>query len=443
MQLAEEKTKRRLQTFNIILFGLVCFSDSMDTVLNLNVAGFSLRLVLVFFVCSIFLFLFRVAFVNRGKIFAVVHGGVFLVLWLCVLALFSVNSPLLSRNLFYFLWLLLSVAYVVSLSEWVRTETVFRIVFRVYLTSVVAMAVLGIAQFVLGLFGIYVFVTQTWMQHLVRVSAFSYEPAYYATYLIGAWVALLVLFVFKEKHSFKFPVFFSLVLVTVALVLSGSRAGWLIMAVVATLLVLIEIVRSIKRRKFSVFGLGFVGGYFACIIAVVFTFLFSGDRFVFLLNGLGFANQASHSIATRVGHQEDMLDAFIQNPFIGTGLGGIPASVAGVQGKLIFTQTEAKPYEGINVFLEVLLGSGLFGFFFFVGFLLLFSIKAIDYFLKARETDPESAYIRLALFGGFVITLVILATNQNILRPYVWVLMAVLNAGLSLPAIQKKKETTN
>lgn len=91
--------------------------------------------------------------------------------------------------------------------------------------------------------------------------------------------------------------------------------------------------------------------------------------------------------------------------------------------------------EGTNVFAEILAGTGLFGFCFF----LIYILSIISILLKKKKYSPENYVILSAMVMSLLVELALLTTTQNIFRPYVWNHIAVLSAGLAvLPRLPKR-----
>src|SRR5262245_24481684 len=88
------RVEKNSDTAFLVFFFLICLTDSMDTFLNLSIGGFSLRAVLVLFICAAALLVFRIFVKNRGNVSGKIHGGTFLLLWMCFLAFFIPFSTL-------------------------------------------------------------------------------------------------------------------------------------------------------------------------------------------------------------------------------------------------------------------------------------------------------------------------------------------------------------
>jgi hypothetical protein len=90
---------------------------------------------------------------------------------------------------------------------------------------------------------------------------------------------------------------------------------------------------------------------------------------------------------------------------------------------------ESKVFEGQSVFAEVAAASGILGSIPFFGFLVVSCIAPLQ--LARRAPQVEAAWLR-ALVVSLLFEWAILQFNQNILRLYLWVHIAVLAAVYAL-----------
>ncbi|MFU2074254.1 hypothetical protein, partial [Gallibacterium anatis] len=164
------------------------------------------------------------------------------------------------------------------------------------------------------------------------------------------------------------------------------------------------------------------------ILIMGFILFFDLEKILFLLNGTGLFGTSSHSASMRGSDALYTLETFLNSPFIGYSLGGVATAIAEIQGIVVNSQAEAKLYEGMNIFLEILAASGIFGFLFFILWLKrLFKVsKKVSYICK----EDTISFIILALRFSLIGELMLLMFNQNILRPYLWVLIGMLNVSI-------------
>src|SRR6185312_11963478 len=142
-----------------------------------------------------------------------------------------------------------------------------------------------------------------------------------------------------------------------------------------------------------------------------------------LLNGTGLSNTAAHSVVERENSFEDTLDAFVEHPVIGRSLGGVSYAIGQAHGEDLHSFEASKQFEGMNIFAEVLAASGVVGIIPFVFFLAALIGKP---WKLAKNIAPGNAALLRSLVRSLLFVLAILQFNQNILRPYLWIHVAIL-----------------
>jgi hypothetical protein len=104
-------------------------------------------------------------------------------------------------------------------------------------------------------------------------------------------------------------------------------------------------------------------------------------------------------------------------------LGGVSAAIADLQGEKVNSFEASKNFEGMSVFAEALAASGIIGIIPFVWFLVTTILKPVR---LARLASPFYSVLLRALVRSLVFAWAILQFNQNMLRPYLWVHIAIL-----------------
>jgi hypothetical protein len=404
------------------LLFFIFISSSFDVFMNINIIGFSLRTVLLLIAVFVVIVIIRSRY---QPIYLEVIGGKYLLIWFLLLLCFIPNSTFIERNILYMIWFLWYIIFLVTLP--IFTKTLFSVnnICNLYLISFYCLAIVGITQFFLGIIGIDFYIEQWWIEgFLPRINGFSYEPSYYASYMMIGWGMTFYNNFFSEKKvrnkSRKY-----LILMTVAILLSSSRMGLATMIITAIgtfglnlLLDLIVGKIQLKIIKYLIFIMLFLS------ITANYVYV-NFEKYDFLFSGTGIGNTASHSADERTDRAIETFGVFLKNPIIGVSLGGIPSGIAQQNGVTLKNQDQAKDYEGQNIYAEVLAASGLFGFLFFsLYFFTLFKRS----FLLAKKVDIESGHILKSLLLGLVLCLFILFFNQTILRPWLWIHISVLNA---------------
>ena len=162
------------------------------------------------------------------------------------------------------------------------------------------------------------------------------------------------------------------------------------------------------------------------IIFLFFLFIFgfilitNVDYFSILTSG--FAGE-SKSVNTRLNSTIDTFIVFFDSPFIGYSLGGVSSAIASLNNLSIDDFASAK-IEGNMVLAEVLAASGIIGFLPFIIFLWAIFIK--PFFLIRMNKSNDLSIILYGIIFATLIQFFMLQFNQNILRPYFWLNIAML-----------------
>lgn len=346
----------------------------------------------------------------------------YLFIWSAFLLVFLVNTNYLSRTIGYQFWLLLNIAIILM---FMNVPFNMNKLMKVYIISFFFVAVFGIMQFGLAPFLNFdtPLVQQWWIPGILpRINGFSYEPSYFATYLIIGWTLTYCMINFQEYSIFGKKIFIAICAVeTIAMILSSSRMG-------IALMVLIMLLP--KTKKLLIFLRGLCLGkismtllrniiFFICFLFGMFTVLylnFEFDEYMFLLQGTGIGGTAAHSYDTRYSEFLSTIAIFADNPILGVSLGGISENMPG------FYSNASYKVEGMCVFAEVLAASGIIGVVPFVAYFYLIVRDAFK--LSSIKNDK----LLLALILSLLSELVILQFNQNILRPYFWLHIGILSA---------------
>jgi hypothetical protein len=142
-----------------------------------------------------------------------------------------------------------------------------------------------------------------------------------------------------------------------------------------------------------------------------------------LLGGTGLYGSAAHSVLDRENSIVDTLTVFEQNPLLGRSLGGVSYAIGELHGQRIASFKESKLFEGMSVFSEALAASGVIGILPFILFLAVTIYKPLK---LTKSTSPYYAVWLTALVRALIFEWAILQFNQNMLRPYLWVHLAIL-----------------
>ena len=353
-----------------------------------------------------------------------------LFIWSCFLLAFLLNTVHLERTIGYWIWLMMNLFTIILVVNMFRRDIQIHRLLYFYGWSFVLVAFFGLFQFFTAPFLHLAtpLVTQWWIPYtLARVNGFSYEPSYFATYEIIGWTMFLSLIYFKDttlypakQRNFLFTV------LTISIILSSSRMGILMMLVLIGLIFLqkifVNFYQVVNKRKISIvfFRNAIISSLILIGVLLFFVSTVDFSQYEFLLNGTGIGGTAAHSVDERSLAMSRTFEIFLENPIIGVSLGGIPENISDMIG-----MSGNFKSEGSAVFLEVLAASGIIG---IIPFFIYFFKMFYDSWRVARRFKNK---IILALLVSLASELIILQLNQNILRPYLWMHIAILSAVLS------------
>lgn len=349
-----------------------------------------------------------------------------LLIWSVFMLVFLINTDHMERTVGYYLWLMFNIMNIFVLVNLFFEKNRLTNLICFYGISFVLVALFGLFQFVSAPFLKLStpLVSQWWIPGiLARINGFSYEPSYFATYELIGWTFFFFLIRLHNDTLYSKKVRnISFIILTLAILFSSSRMGIAMVIAISTLSyvnnALLFFVNFRKGKIYfsfilkTIFAVSFIVALFAYVAN-------SGmlDEYDFLLSGTGINGASSHSVDARSSLAEETFNIFLENPFIGVSLGGIPEHIAA----LMNMNVGDKQFEGSVVFLEVLAASGIFG---IIPFLIYF-IKVI--FSGYRVFYGRKNTVGLSLMYALIAELIILQFNQNILRPYFWMHIAVLS----------------
>ncbi len=373
---------------------------------------------------------------RMGLTMEVPLGAPWLLAWCAIQLAFVPVADFWQKSLAYCVWLLLNIALSFAMvNVFAGNPSRLRTLLKLYLSSFVFAASFGVIQFVLPIVGgPALLVEQWWLPGKVpRINGFSFEPSYYATYLIMGLVCLGSL---RRSEAAEFRTrawTLSYVLMIVAMILCSSRIG-----IVFVLLELsirpFRFLARIVRKPALVLGFRLSSKRFLIVAACVWMAYIAVEKITdwfgndpetvrIVVSGTGLLGTASHSFDERQEHFEDTLHVIADHPWMGSSLGGVTESIASYVGFTPQNFEETKRFEGQSIFAEVVAASGIPGSIPFFCFVALYLVAPLRLALAA--STYQAAWLR-ALVQSLIFEWAILQFNQNILRLYLWVHIAVL-----------------
>lgn len=343
-----------------------------------------------------------------------------------------------ARSLGYLFWLMTNVLSIFVIVQLFRAPRDVDRLLRAYMWSFVALACFGIAQFTLGVLGIGVLTTQWWIEGVLpRVNGLSYEPSYYATYLLPGWVSAAYLLEKRSPLMSRKLLKMVFLTTTLALLLSTSRMGWLCMAAWAGFRGGAGFIRFLAGGRVSRTAVASLAVLLLLCTGMLFTppgrsviASVSGafSTLGFLMAGLGVLDGSDHSSSERIQGFVMTWQAFLNHPWVGAGLGAVSVEIGAMSGREVVSLEDAKLNEGMSVALELLASVGVTGALLAFGFVAAVVRAAAS---AMSRTDTAHRHLLLGLGWGLVWMLLILQFNQNFLRLYLWLDTAVFIAVLT------------
>jgi hypothetical protein len=417
----------------MIMAGVIILTSSFDMFLVIQ-AGGNYRLCQVAAALLLALAVLRTTRARRMPTL----GALPLVIWLVFQILFIPVSDFWPKSVGYCLWLMLNLgmmfSFVQLFSNRLRSLTV---ILRWYCISFALIAAFGILQFALPLFGYGgPLVAQWWIQdYLARANGFSYEPSYFATYLL---IGVVFVGSLRRAHSPLLPAksLAGIYWITAAgIIVSSSRMGIVFMfsdIILHSLTAWAKVFKDLAHKRIVLHTLKALVPSIICLALAAASFsllarILESNPTIALrfLNGTGLSDTAAHSVVQREDSLEDTVSVFLQHPIIGQSLGGVSSAIADMHGERIKSFEESKAFEGMNVFAEALAASGVLG---IIPFLWFLGTTIRSPLLVASQSRPFYATLLRSLVRSLVFGWAILQLNQNMLRPYLWVHLAILAA---------------
>ena len=422
-----------LQSFAVLVAVLILLTSSFDIFLILN-AGGNYRFCQMIAPALIVLAIVKARWGWKIPTLGIVPLGI----WLLAQVLFIPVTSFWPKSLAYCVWLLLNIglmfAYVQLFSD---NQRALCTLLRWYVYSFGLIAAFGIVQFILPLVGLPgPLVKQWWIPgSLARANGFSYEPSYFATYLLIGFVFVGSLRRARSTLLSSRALLGIWGLTAVGIVVSSSRMGIVFLLIdvflaqvrpwlsVAGDIGRSRIVPSKLRRLIPSLALATL---VVALLAGAVTILENRPAITLMfLNGTGVSGTAAHSVIEREDSLEETVAVFLEHPVIGRSLGGVSSAIAEREGETIHSFEDSKNFEGMSVFAEILAGSGIVG---VVPFLCFIAVTIWKPLALARTTQPFYSSLLCGLVRSLVFAWAILQFNQNVLRPYLWIHLAILAA---------------
>lgn len=424
-QIASFVRSKAFEKLTLVLLFLSFLTSSWDIFGTLTIDGYTFR------VCALTLSMLMGLSIIKIKSDGFFYpAGFFWLLAACLVNwLACFKDGLYKNEIAHALWFTFLVGGYFFVPNLVASRKILKNTLVLYMASFFILSVFGFFQlFLFLIFWKELFITQ-WIVPGVfpRVSGFSYEPSYYATYLITGW-SLCYFYVCQEPNSKKILNWILYTVLAIGLAVSSSKGiigGELLILLSGFLIIIFKPVFGFRRGSvIAATGFGFAA--FFLYLSLAFSVIGSKPRIQEdikpFLQGTGLIATGSHSVAARWDSTGATFDVFKENYLIGVSFGGIPYKIAKVNGETIQDYEDFKANQGNSVLIECLAALGAFGFFCLCG--CFFNIVRALWGPK-RLVSPKVA---VALVGALIVSLIALQFNQNLFRFYFWLFIYVMAA---------------
>jgi O-antigen ligase len=357
-------------------------------------------------------------------------------IWFAAQVFFIPAASFWPKSVGYCFWLFLNIGLMFAFVQlFSHRRAALLTLLRWYLYSFGLVAAFGIVQFLLPLFGLpALLVEQWWIPGLLpRANGFSYEPSYFATYLLIGFVFVSSLRRARSSLLSGRVMLLIYALTALGIIVSSSRMG-IIFLLIDVFLSQVRPWRSIvgdiaksrivpSKIRALVPSLLLTALLVSILGGAVMALQNRPALMLIFLNGTGLDNTAAHSVIERADSLEETIAVFVNHPIIGQSLGGVSSAIADQEGESVHSFEDSKKFEGMSIFAEILAASGIIGAVPFVSFLVITIWKPLA---LARRTGTLYSALLVAAVRSLVFAWAILQFNQNVLRPYLWVHLAVL-----------------
>ena len=416
-----------IEKIKYILLFLIFLTSSFDIFLSVEMFGYTFRICQLLIVILMFISMINIIKSRKIKTPLAIT---FLIIWAAFVLLGTFNTIIPSFNFAYHLWLIFNILILYGFTNYFGEKYNLKLIIKLYLLSFIIVSIFGIIQFLLPFIGINPPLVQQWWipGQLIRANGFSYEPSYYATYLLIGWVMFRILFKFNKSfiEDKKF-IIIGLIVTTIAIILSTSRIGIIMLVLFELCNFVYNFFKTLIDRNYKLFFTYLLA--IICSLLGIVLIIYMIDKYLidlnFLLNGTGLNGAPAHSFLDRFKGAIDVFIVFTKSPLLGYGYGGVYTEVALLNNMNVFNGNIQDLGVTFCVFAEALAASGIIGFIFLMIYFIIICLKPIIKSFKLKNEQDKIFLISLAI--SLIFELIILQFNQNILRLYLWIHMALLS----------------
>ncbi len=297
--------------------------------------------------------------------------------------------------------------------------------FRIYWGSFLIVGLYAALQVGLSIFGIYAPFTLQKIGSLARGQAWTYEPSYYALYMVPYVMFHNGIFLLQEgRLRFKSLKLFGQNMLLAVSTSTGLIVSYPVFFGVVLFATFTKFLRSFQsllwknlKKAILAFSLS-VGLFTALFYEITLHSLFK--FFYFGIEHLSFVARWDGIVAST--------KVFLTHPLLGVGLGGVGPYLfqkESLYDLKITTLEEFEAHDPTNCLTEILASLGLIGLIAFISLAALFHHTFRDV-IEDISIDAFSKKTAIALFFSLIVMVIALQMNQGLFRPYIWIHAAVV-----------------
>ena len=410
-------------------------TPSFDIILTVDIGGLTMRISQLFALAVFVYFVFD-SFRGASLRFPLGFGSLAVVILFNTLWIYRALT--VKNAVAYEIWLIFDAVEILLFTHYLSRQETLASLVRKYIFCFDALAIVGWLQFILQYFGINFFVTQFHEMH--RTNGFSFEPSYYATYLLmGCVICLYLLETHNERAMSRRMLQLSAVLNVGALLTSTSRMGWLMLAAYVGVRSLVAFYLQIKTKQGNLLRLLLLlvpVGLTVLVVVVIVGIQLENPTILLYTQGLGIGKDDAHSSGQRLEALAGVWGVFRSSPLAGCSYGGLDAAILTSLG-IPVTEVSNGTYS-MCVSVEALAALGVFGAAFLFKYIWDLSVGC---YLRARRlsaVDRPDRELLTALLLAHVFIFAILQFNQNILRTVYWTHLMLICTGWSCLTAQNR-----
>ena len=410
---------------------------SFDIIFTVEIGGMTLRISQLF-ALAVFVFFAFDALRGESLRFPLSFGNLALVI---VFNTVWIYRALTVKNaVAYDIWLIFDAVEILLFTHYLSRQETLASMVRKYIFCFDALAIVGWLQFILQFFGINFYVTQFHAMH--RTNGFSFEPSYYATYLLmGCVICLYLLETHNKQAMSRRMLLLSAVLNIGALLTSTSRMGWLMLAAFVAVRSIVAFYLQIKARQTNLMRLIELLvplGLAVLVVVVIVGIQLKVPIILMYTQGLGLGGSSAHSSGTRIASMTMTWDVFRSSPLAGCSYGGLDAAIAAGHGGIVSEVGNGDLSMCVSI--EALAALGVCGAFFFFKYIWDMSIGCYIRTRRLSSVAKEDRQLMYALLLAHIFIFAILQFNQNILRTVYWTHLMLICTGWNILSAQNREE---